>query len=265
MDVPDWPGIWALGDCAFVPQRDGINSPPTAQHSLRQAKTCATNILADIRGKQKKPFTFTGLGKLASLGQRSAVAEVFGIKLSGFIAWIMWRGIYLSKFPGLDRKFRIAVDWTLDIFLPRDITQVRIFKRDAVAQEHFEPGQMVFDAGDFGDKVYVVASGEVEIIVAGEVVATLGEGEVFGEIALISDRPRTALVRAKTQVDVISVSRGAFKTLVKHLPGVKSSMEEVMRSHGQEVDLARESNDNNTDSPPASRVSTKQDEIAKRD
>lgn len=241
MDVPNWPGLWALGDCAFVPQRDGINSPPTAQHALRQAKTCATNILATIRGKERKPFMFTGLGKLASLGQRSAVAEVFGIKISGMLAWLMWRGIYLSKFPGLDRKFRIAVDWLLDIFLPRDITQVRIFKKDPVTQEHFQPGQMVFNSGDFGDKVYVVVSGEVEVVVeGGKVVATLGEGEVFGEIALISDKSRTAQIRAKTPLDVISVSRQAFKTLVKHLPGVKTSMEDVMRSHGHEVDLEKE-------------------------
>ena len=263
MDVTDSPGLWAIGDCAFVPQRDGINSPPTAQHAIRQAKVCATNILADLRGKKRKPFTFTGLGKLASLGQRSAVAEVMGIRLSGMIAWLMWRGIYLSKFPGLDRKFRIAVDWALDVFLPRDITQVRIFKRDAVSQEHFEAGQMVFDAGDFGDKVYVIASGEVEIVVAGKVVATVGEGEVFGEIALISDLARTARVQAKTAVDLISVSRDAFKTLVKHLPGVKNTMEEIMRSRGQEVDLTESLSMETSRTTPAPHVSVKQTDNTK--
>ena len=86
MDFKEKPGLWTLGDCVFVPQRDGINSPPTALHALRQAKICATNILADIRGKKRKPFTFTVVGKLASLGQRSAVAEVMGIKIFGLFA-----------------------------------------------------------------------------------------------------------------------------------------------------------------------------------
>ena len=80
MEVPGFPGLWSVGDCAAVPQRDGILSPPTAQHALRQAQTCAQNILATLRGKPLRPFLFTGLGKLASLGQMSAVAEVFGIR-----------------------------------------------------------------------------------------------------------------------------------------------------------------------------------------
>src|SRR4029077_20740315 len=113
-------------------QIDGIMSPPTAQHAIRQGKTCAHNILATIRGKPKKIFDFTGLGKLASLGHRSAVAEVMGIKLRGILAWLFWRGVYLSKFPGLDRKWRIFTDWCLDLFLPRDITEVRIFQAEAV-------------------------------------------------------------------------------------------------------------------------------------
>lgn len=232
LDVPDFPGLWALGDCASVPQIDGIKSPPTAQHALRQAKTCATNILATIRGKKMKRFGFTGLGKLASLGQRSAVAEVFGIKLKGIVAWIFWRTVYLSKFPGFDRQIRIGVDWALDVLLPRDITQVRIFQPDAISQEHFHAGETIFDQGDFGDKLYSIVKGEIEIIVNGNVVATLGEGEVFGEIALVSDKPRTAAVCAKSDCDLISVSRPAFKTLATHLPGVRGTVEDIMRSHG---------------------------------
>jgi NADH dehydrogenase len=232
MNVPDFPGLWALGDCAAVPQRDGITSPPTAQHALRQAKTCAANIVATMRGKEMKPFMFTGLGKLASLGQRSAVAEVFGIKLRGLFAWIFWRGIYLSKFPGFDRQIRIAVDWMLDILLPRDITQIRLFQPDAVRQEHFHDGEMIFDEGDFGNKLYVIVKGEAEILKGGAVLATIGKGEVFGEIALVEDSARTAGVKAKGDVDVITVSRPAFSTLVTHLPGVRSTVEQIMKDHG---------------------------------
>jgi NADH dehydrogenase len=241
LDLPNWPGVWALGDCAAVPQPDGIISPPTAQHALRQAKTCARNILASIRGQEMIPFDFTGLGKLGSIGRRSAVAEVMGVQFSGLLAWLLWRGVYLSKFPGLDRKMRVLTDWLLDIFLPKDITQVRIFQSEAVAQEHFESGEVVFDQGDYGDKIYFIVRGEVEIIKDGARVATLRAGDVFGEIALVSDSPRTASVRAKSPLDVVTVSRGAFKKLLAHLPGVKGTMEQIMRQHlGREIDLGEE-------------------------
>ena len=235
MEVPGFPGLWSVGDCAAVPQRDGILSPPTAQHALRQAQTCAQNILATLRGKPLRPFLFTGLGKLASLGQMSAVAEVFGIKIKGIVAWLFWRAVYLSKFPGFDRRIRISMDWLLDLLLPRDITQVRIFQADAVIQEHFHPGETIFDEGDFGNKLYSVVKGDVEILKGGNVVATLGAGALFGEIALISDSPRTATVRAKTEVDVVTVSRPAFHKLVTNLPGVRGSIEDAMRRHGVDV------------------------------
>ena len=120
----------------------------------------------------------------------------------------------------------------LDILLPRDITQVRIFQPDAVVQEHFHAGKMIFDEGDFGDKLYVIVKGEVEVIVNGNAVATLKDGEVFGELALVSSITRTAKIVAKTDLDLISVSLSAFQQLVTHLPGVKSSINEIMKQHG---------------------------------
>lgn len=232
LHVDSHPSIWALGDCAAVPQKDGITSPPTAQHAIRQAKTCAANILSTHRQKPLKPFGFTGLGKLASLGRGSAVAEVFGFKLKGLLAFLFWRAVYLSKVPGFDRKMRIAVDWTLDWILPRDITQVRIFNQRTVTQQHFHAGETIFDQGDFGDKLYVIVSGIVDVIKDGVSLAELSDGEVFGEIALVSDRPRNAQVVAKTDVDLITVPRKDFEQLVTYLPGVRPAIHEVMKQHG---------------------------------
>jgi NADH dehydrogenase len=231
-NVVGQPCIWALGDCAAVPQPDGITSPPTAQHAVRQATACAANILASLRGTAPRRFAFTGPGRLASLGHRSAVAEVFGIKLRGALAWLVWRAVYLAKFPGLDRKARIFTDWCWDLFLPRDITEVRIFRPDAVAREHFHAAEKVFDQGDVGDKAYVVVSGGAEVVRdGGRTVATLAPGDVFGEMALISDKPRSATVRAASPLDVVSISRDAFCTLVKHMPGVRAAMEEALAQH----------------------------------
>lgn len=232
LSVPGHPHVWALGDCAAVPQADGITSPPTAQHAVRQARTCAANVLATLRGRPLARFAYTGPGRLASLGHRSAVAEVFGLKLRGVVAWAVWRAVYLAKFPGFDRKLRIFTDWFWDLFLPRDITEVRIFRDDAVAREHFHAGEPVFFQGDFGDKVYAVVRGEAEVVHdGGGAVARLGPGEVFGEMALIGNTPRTATVRAASPLDVVSISRGAFCELVEHLPGVRATMDEVLRRH----------------------------------
>jgi NADH dehydrogenase len=220
-----------------VPQPDGITSPPTAQHALRQAETCAANILATIRGERRQPFGFTGLGKLGSLGRYSAVAEVMGIRLSGFVAWLLWRGIYLSKFPGFERKLRILADWLHDVFLHKDITQTRLFNPDEVHPEHFEPGEYVIHEGDFGDKIYFVVRGELEVLKNGSAVNTLKTGDLFGEIALISNSPRTATIRAQVATDVVSVRRNAFHQILAHVPGVKQTMESIMERHlGRRVD-----------------------------
>jgi NADH dehydrogenase len=126
MAVVDRPGIWAVGDSAAIPDVvTGGMCPPTAQYALRQGKRLAENIAASIRGGTTQPFQFKALGLLAGLGRRCAVAELLGLRFSGFIAWWLWRTIYLMKLPGFERKLRVAIDWTLDLFFPRDIVYLR--------------------------------------------------------------------------------------------------------------------------------------------
>jgi NADH dehydrogenase len=115
--------VWAVGDCAQIPDlnTDGKPCPPTAQHALRQGQVAAENIAAALRGEGPRPFRFRTIGTLVALGHRTAVAEIRGWKFSGFLAWLMWRTVYLSKLPGLEKKVRVALDWTIDLFFPRDI------------------------------------------------------------------------------------------------------------------------------------------------
>jgi NADH dehydrogenase len=123
--IPEISGLWAAGDCAAVPSgKAGEFWPPTAQHGLREAVRAAKNIEAAIMGRPLKPFVYTTLGQLATIGRRTGVAKVFGFKFSGFIAWWMWRGIYLAKLPGLGKKLRVMMDWTLDLFFGREIEQM---------------------------------------------------------------------------------------------------------------------------------------------
>ena len=232
LNVPNFEMLWAVGDCAAVPQPDGIMSPPTAQHAVRQAKTCAANLLAKHRKQKHSKFLFTGLGKLASLGRYSAVAEVMGIKMRGIPAWMAWKAIYLMKIPGWDRKVRVLMDWIIDVILPRDIAQLRIHESDSVHQLFFNKGETIFNEGDFGDQLLVVVKGEVEIIKESKVLSLLKEGDIFGEIALISDQPRSAQASAKTDVHAVAISREAFQQLVTHLPGVRPTIETIMSARG---------------------------------
>jgi len=129
--VKSHPGVWALGDCAAV--TDGVTGkscPPTAQFALREAPVLAKNIHAFWEGRSLRPFHFDSLGSLCVVGHQTACAELSvpfarakSIRFSGLLAWAMWRGIYLAKLPGLERKIRVLMDWTVELFFPRDIVQ----------------------------------------------------------------------------------------------------------------------------------------------
>ena len=125
LEVPDWPGVWALGDCASITDgKTGRPYPPTAQHALRQGKTVAQNVIAAIRGGSKHSFSFATLGLLAAIGRRTGVANILGVNFSGFVAWFLWRTIYLSKLPRFEKKVRVALDWTIDLLFSKDLVHL---------------------------------------------------------------------------------------------------------------------------------------------
>jgi NADH:ubiquinone reductase (H+-translocating) len=121
--VPGASNVWAVGDCAQVPDayREGGACPPTAQHAIREGTVAADNVVAELHGNPLRSFRFRTIGVLVALGHRTAVAEFRGVKFSGVLAWFMWRTVYLAKLPGLEKKVRVALDWTLELFFPRDI------------------------------------------------------------------------------------------------------------------------------------------------
>jgi NADH dehydrogenase len=124
LELKDYEGnVWALGDCASIKTVAGTKVPPTAQHAIREATTAAINIAAAVRGGKRAEFGFEGLGTLGSLGHGAAVAQIFGVKISGLLAWCLWRCIYLMKMPGLNRKVRIVTDWLLHLLFPPELAQ----------------------------------------------------------------------------------------------------------------------------------------------
>ena len=137
--VPSVDNLWALGDCATVPDpATGKPHPPTAQHAIRQAKTAAANIVATLRGASLKPFAFRTIGQLAAIGRRTGVARIFGVNFSGFFAWWLWRTIYLGKLPRFEKKVRVAIDWTLDLIFAKDFVQFLAERSETMSTSEHE-------------------------------------------------------------------------------------------------------------------------------
>jgi NADH dehydrogenase len=240
MRVEGQDSVWALGDCAAVPNaHDGSVCAPTAQIAVRQAKQLARNVVAAVGGRPTRPFSYRPLGMLASIGNRKAVGLLFGIRLSGFPAWFLWRGVYLSKMPTLARKIQIAFDWAWQLFFPRDIAQLSLEATARLGHAHFEPGQFVFHKGDPGDRFYVIERGSAGVFLdeAGPPVATLAAGEYFGEGALLRDAPRSASVRAEGPLDVLIVAKDSFTQLAGNLGVLRAALERSVRGARSSAEL----------------------------
>jgi len=214
--------VWALGDCAAAKTKAGTPVPPTAQHAIREATTVANNIAAIMRGSARSEFAFEGLGKLASLGHFSAVADIMGIRISGPLAWLLWRAIYLMKMPGFSQKVRIALDWLVAILFPPDLVQLKMLRGSDIKRQHFEPGDVVFNQGDFGDSVYVIEKGTCEVLRekdgAQQHLADLGAGDYFGEMAVLADVSRNATIRAVSAMEVLLIPKDDFNLLKTTVP-----------------------------------------------
>src|SRR5499427_9073877 len=140
LELQGWPGVWALGDCSAIPNRlTGKFHPPTAQHALREGKIAARNIIASIRGTEKKRFDFSTIAQLATIGRRTGVANILGFNFSGFIAWWLWRTIYLFKLPRFEKKLRVALVWTLDLIFSKDLVQFLDVRAPVVSRPDVHP------------------------------------------------------------------------------------------------------------------------------
>jgi NADH dehydrogenase len=141
MQVQGMPGVWAIGDCAAIPNGEGGTFPATAQHAIREGPQLADNVIAYLRGGKTNAFHYNSLGMMASLGARRAVAQLPGDRvLTGFLAWFLWRSYYLMRLPGLDRKLRVAFDWSLELLFPRDIAELRIYTAQAASSAAVDAG-----------------------------------------------------------------------------------------------------------------------------
>lgn len=223
--------VWALGDCAQIPMKDGATdrgdfAPPTAQFAVREARTLADNIAASLEGAPPVPFRYKSQGALASLGARRGVAEVWGIKISGFPAWLLWRAYYLMFLPGFGTKLRVLLNWTLDALTPRSIVQLGAGDPPAARYLHYTAGDRIFEAGNRADGFYTVLEGAVELQFTDDktdapVVRRIGAGEHFGERMMLGNIQRSGTVRALEDTRVLVLDRDEFLKISEGFPVVR--------------------------------------------
>jgi NADH dehydrogenase len=228
MRVPGHDGVWALGDAALIPLVNHPGEDPahyatqTAQFAVREGAQIASNIIAKIEGKELKPFAYTSKGSLASLGMSKAVADVYGIKLSGTLAWLLWRGFYLSFLPGFTAKLRVGANWLLNSVMPPNIVQIQSTP-PATRYIHYRKGDRVFEPGMLIDGFYTVVRGSFQLTIdnpeTGEHFAKLfRQGDHFGERVLLKSALRTGLVVALEDSVVLFIAQKDFTRFARAFP-----------------------------------------------
>lgn len=216
--IPDASNVWAGGDCAAVPHPRGGTNPQLALYAMATGWRIGRNILRTVRGRPLQRYRFTELGDACSLGRRRAVAHIRGVGITGFPAWLAWRGLLLLFMPSVDRRLRLVLDWLVTPFVGRDVARLHLDEAMAVRREVYEAGQDIVTQGDIGRRLYVLQSGEAEVLRvngegAEEVLAHLGPGDHFGEISIFEGSRRTASIRATTRTQVLSLGRDAAQHL----------------------------------------------------
>ena len=230
MRVTGATNVWALGDCAIIPNAFNQKpSPPTAQFAMRQAKQLAANLACTFKGQPTRPFSFRVLGILASLGNRTAVAEILGIRLSGFMAWVLWRGIYLSKLPSLARKLEVVVDWTWTALFPPEIVQLQMSRTGGVGLAHYAPGEFVFHKGEPASNFFTIESGTASVYLdeVASAVTLLKPGDHFGADAFLpgGQGAHVVSVKAETPLDLLTLRRGDFERLAQFDTEVRKELQ----------------------------------------
>ena len=231
MRVTGTANVWAFGDCAAVPNAWNREiSPPTAQFALRQAKQLAANLVRVLRGEATTPFHFHPQGLLATIGQHNGVAEIYGLKFSGLIAWFLWRTVYLMKIPTIRRKLNVVVDWTWDIFFKPNPVRVRVAQQQRFKQAHYAAGDFVFRKGEPGGPFFVVKAGSAGLYVdeASKPLVTWTKGDHFGESAILEGAAHPtykASVKAETPLDLIVIEPADFTGLAESLGVLQRELE----------------------------------------
>ncbi|MGA7369100.1 MAG: NAD(P)/FAD-dependent oxidoreductase [Nitrososphaeraceae archaeon] len=143
LELNGWNNVFAIGDCAYItdPNTDKPY-PPTAQHAIRQGRVAANNIISEVRyrisssvatkslDRQLEKFDYQTKGIMALIGKRNGVGVILKYKVHGVLAWWLWRSYYLGNLPIMEKRFRVMIDWVIDILFKRDVTRLRVISEN---------------------------------------------------------------------------------------------------------------------------------------
>ncbi len=232
--VPDRENVWALGDAALIPlSGEGeVFAPATAQFAVAEARHLAKNLAAAVKQRPESNFSCKPRGSMASIGRYRAVAEVFGVRISGLSAWLLWRGFYLSMLPGFATKVRVALNWLFDYFLPRSTVQTEVATPRGARRLCYSQGDVLFEPGQIVDGFYSVISGSLESRVPSpgggeDFVRTLGPGDHWGERTLSEGRKTQGRLVAAEDSTVLVLSRDDFHLLVRAVPPLDDYLQSI--------------------------------------
>ena len=236
MRIKSFENAWAIGDCAsIINAYDGRPCPPTGQFAERQGFQVAENIIGALDGLKPRPFYFKPIGQLCSIGGHSAVAEILGMRISGFVAWFLWRSVYLFKLPSWSRRAKVGLDWAWELVFSHDLAHPKTNQTERVSKAYYRPGDYIFHRGEPGINFYIIERGEVEVLrpddeeQSTEILAVLGPGDFFGEMALFDDQPRNASIRARTPVEVVVMGRHVFTQISGSLTAFHNLLADAVR------------------------------------
>lgn len=231
MQVPGQDHVWALGDAALIPLNDDPQEDPadyatqTAQFAVREGAQLAANLVAKLKGQDMKPFAYKSKGSLASLGMSKAVADVYGVKMSGILAWLLWRSFYLSFLPGFIAKLRVGLNWLINAIMPPNIVQLRM-RQPATRYIHFWKGDKVFEPGMLIDGFYTVVNGRFKLTIDNPETGEHFEkefrpGDHFGERVLLRSHLRTGLVEALEDGLLLFTAQKDFRRFARAFPALR--------------------------------------------
>jgi NADH:ubiquinone reductase (H+-translocating) len=233
--VPGFPGVYGAGDNAAIPHcKTGEPCPTTFLYAFTQGMRAADNIIGELRGKPPRRYKFNNFGEVAQLGHTFGLLQAFGVPFSGFFASLVVRTVFFLVVPSWRCRVGLLSDWFSSIVFPADVSQMKISRSDTIVSLRFSAGQEIVREGEPASRFYIVNTGKVEVVrrtaKGEEVLATLGPGKYFGEVALLKDSPRMATVRAIQDTSVLSIARRDFKILVEHLPLLEQAVTESTRT-----------------------------------
>ena len=234
--------IWSIGDCALIPLKENAIkrdefAPPTAQFAVREAAHLSLNIKSAIEEKASKPFQYKSKGALASLGAGRGVAEVFGLKLTGRVAWLLWRVYYISLLPGAQARVSVLWNWLMDGLSRRSVAQINSQTDPGTRYVCYRAGDRIYENGSRADGLYTIISGAVRITSMDsetglEKSRILAVGEHFGELMLLGATRRIATAVAAEDTKVLVMTQQEFLKLAEGLPFFNDYFSEHLKASG---------------------------------